>query len=231
MEMIKCADFLSLLQLTHWGRVTHVCTSKLNIGSENGLSPSRRQAIIWTNAGIWLIRALGTKFSEIHTFSFKKMHLKMLSAKWDQFCLSLYVLGDLVTGLPSATVFQYFVTEITLWLLKLSWNFGQNTEIIAVCYWSEFPEVGSPVVIEFCCVHYEAISWDFCTWHFGLLYIEILLDWIWIWHYVIYVWSRKHAWTTVILMMILFYVLSNRTHASLNKMADNCLKTISSTLY
>ena len=42
--------------LTHWGRVTHICVSKLTIiGSDNGLSPGRRQAIIWTNAGILLI--------------------------------------------------------------------------------------------------------------------------------------------------------------------------------
>ena len=42
-------------QLTHWGRVTHICVSKLTIiGSDNGLSPGRRQAIIWTNAGILL---------------------------------------------------------------------------------------------------------------------------------------------------------------------------------
>ena len=43
--------------LTHWGRVTHICVSKLTIiGSDNGLSPVRRQAIIWTYAGILLIR-------------------------------------------------------------------------------------------------------------------------------------------------------------------------------
>ena len=51
--------------LTHWGRVTHMCVGKLtNIDSDNGLSPERRQAIIWTNAGILLIWPLGTKFSE-----------------------------------------------------------------------------------------------------------------------------------------------------------------------
>ena len=44
------------LSLTHWGRVTHICVTKLTaIGSDNGLSPARRQAIIWTNAGILLI--------------------------------------------------------------------------------------------------------------------------------------------------------------------------------
>ena len=52
--------------LTHWGRVTHICVVKLTIiGSDNGLSPGRRQAIIWTNAGILLIGPLGTNFSEI----------------------------------------------------------------------------------------------------------------------------------------------------------------------
>ena len=83
--------------LTHWGRVTHICVSKLTIiGSDNGLSPGRRQAIIWTNAGILLIRTLGTNFSEIlskiRAFSLKKMHLKMSSAKWRPFCLGLNVL-------------------------------------------------------------------------------------------------------------------------------------------
>ena len=53
--------------LTHWGRVTHICASKLTIiiGSNNGLSAERRQAIIWNNAGILLIGPLGTNFSEI----------------------------------------------------------------------------------------------------------------------------------------------------------------------
>ena len=52
--------------LTHWRRVTHICASKLTtIGSDNGLSPGRRQAIIWTNDGILLIQTLGTNFSEI----------------------------------------------------------------------------------------------------------------------------------------------------------------------
>ena len=57
---------LNLSDLTHWGRVTHICVSKLIIiGSANGLSPDRRQAIIWTNAGILLIGPLETNFSEI----------------------------------------------------------------------------------------------------------------------------------------------------------------------
>ena len=85
---------IELACLTHWGRVTHICVNKLTIiGWDNGLSPGRRQAIIWTNAGILLIRTLGTNFSEIlgeiHSFSFSKRHLKMSSAKWRLFGLGL----------------------------------------------------------------------------------------------------------------------------------------------
>ena len=93
---VGCA-YWSMLRLTHWGRVTHICVSKLNIiASDNGLSPGRRQAIIWTDAGILLIGPLGANFSEIsigiQTCSFKKMHLKMSSAKGRLFCLGLNVL-------------------------------------------------------------------------------------------------------------------------------------------
>ena len=87
--------FLRFAAYTHF---THICVSKLTIiGSDNGLSPGRRQAIIWTNAGILLIGPLGTNFSEIlieiHTFSSKKTHLNMSSGKWRPFCLGLNVLS------------------------------------------------------------------------------------------------------------------------------------------
>ena len=88
---------ISQTGLTHWGRVTHICISKLIIiGSDSGLSPDRRQAIIWTNAWILSIGPLGTNLNEIlieiHTFPFKKMHLKISSAKWRPFCLGPNVL-------------------------------------------------------------------------------------------------------------------------------------------
>ena len=83
--------------LTHWGRMTHICVGKITImGPDNGLSPGRRQAIIWTNAGTLLIGPSGTNFSEILieiiTFSFKKIRLKVSSAKRRPFCLGLNVL-------------------------------------------------------------------------------------------------------------------------------------------
>ena len=75
----------------------HTCVAKLTIiGSDYGLSPYQGQAIIWTNDGILSIGPLATNFNEIlmeiHTFSFKKIHFKMLSGKWRPFCLSLNVL-------------------------------------------------------------------------------------------------------------------------------------------
>ena len=80
-------------ELTHWGRVTHICVIKLNtIGSDNGLLSGQHQPIIQTNAGILLIGTLGTNFSEMsiemHTFSLKKLRLKMSSGKWQPFVSS-----------------------------------------------------------------------------------------------------------------------------------------------
>ena len=84
-------------------RVTHICVSDLTIiGSDNGLSPGRRQVIIWTNVRILLIGPLGTNFSEIlieiQTCSLKKMHLKVPPAKWRPFCLGLNVLSFKMCG-------------------------------------------------------------------------------------------------------------------------------------
>ena len=71
--------------------MTHICVDNVTIiGSDNGLSPGRRQAIIWNNDGILLIGPLGTNSSEIVieiiTFSVKKMHLKMSSGNWRPSC-------------------------------------------------------------------------------------------------------------------------------------------------
>ena len=54
-----------------------MCVSNLTIiGSDNGLSPGRHQAIIWTSDKIVLIGSLGINFSDIlienHIFSLKK---------------------------------------------------------------------------------------------------------------------------------------------------------------
>ena len=108
---------IPVTELTHWGRVTHICVSKLIIiGSDNGLSPSWRQAIIWTNAGILLIGPLGTNFSEIlieiYKFSFKRTHLKMSSGKWRPSCLSLNVLRKGEVPNPEKSFHQIETNQI-----------------------------------------------------------------------------------------------------------------------
>ena len=79
--------------------MTHISVWKLT-------SIGRRQAIIWTNAAILLIRTIGTTFSEIlseiHKFSFRNMHFNISSAKWRQFCLG-----------PAQCVKTYVLSVIT----------------------------------------------------------------------------------------------------------------------
>ena len=94
------------IQWYRWGRVTHICVGKLIIiGSDNGLSPDRRQAIIWTNSGLLSNGPLRTYFNEnlikMQQFSSKKMHVKMSSGKWRPFCFGLNVLMEFID-------FKYF---------------------------------------------------------------------------------------------------------------------------
>ena len=50
----EASDFFHQNHLTHFRQEPHICVSELvNIGSGNGLSPVRRQAITWTNAALW----------------------------------------------------------------------------------------------------------------------------------------------------------------------------------
>ena len=108
------------------------------IVSDNGLSPAPRQAIIRTNAGILSIGPLGTNFSEIlieiYIFSFKKMRLKMLSAKWWPFCLSLSVLSHhpwcILWSLPilhwGSHNSHSFLTGPYLWSLRTRQSISQH---------------------------------------------------------------------------------------------------------
>ena len=104
--LVGPSNDMSWVLLTHWGRETHICVGKLTIiASDNGLSPDRRQAIIWTNTRLLLIGPLGTNFGEIligiPIFSLKKIRLKMSSAKCCSFRLGLNVLTSLIPCLYS----------------------------------------------------------------------------------------------------------------------------------
>ena len=55
--------------------MTHISVGNLTIlGSDNGLSPGRHQAIIWTSAGILLIGPLGTNLCDIFLSKLKHFH-------------------------------------------------------------------------------------------------------------------------------------------------------------
>ena len=77
---------------THWGRVTHICVSKLTIiGSDNSLMSSRCQAIIWTNAGIFLMSYIFIKNA------FEQVICKMMAILYRAQCVKyiyFYVLGS-----------------------------------------------------------------------------------------------------------------------------------------
>ena len=136
--------------LTHWGGVTHICVGKLTIiGSDNGLSPDRRQAIIWTNAGLLLIEPLGTNFSEILikilTFSFKKMRSKVSSAKRRPSCLGLNgficnmcleITPEITTTSPKCQlVYMLHVSKVLwLWLWLCLFVFFSQGVIYLMCY-------------------------------------------------------------------------------------------------
>ena len=114
--------------------MTHKCVGKLTIiDSDNGLSPGRRQAIIWSNAGILSIRTLGRNFSEdlseFHTFPFTKMYLKMSSVKWRTFCLGLNVSIHVGKWGPRAS------KESCTWYGR----FRLSCDFVVVWYWSVLP--------------------------------------------------------------------------------------------
>ena len=64
---------LCVSTLIDWGRVTRICVGNLTIiGSDNCLSPGRRHAIIWTDAGI-LLTGPSKEISMKSYISFKKI--------------------------------------------------------------------------------------------------------------------------------------------------------------
>ena len=122
----------------------YIFISELTIISwDNGLSPGWNQAIILTNVGILLIGPLGTKFSEIsieiHAFSFKTRHLKMLSAKWPQCVNWIYKL----TATPKViSVFWYYQT------LGVFYNCNDIVHLVPVQWWNTIACVSASLTIK-----------------------------------------------------------------------------------
>ena len=128
----QCQAVLTMKPLTHWGRVTHKFVSNLTtIVSDNGLSPGRRQAIIY-NAGILLIGPLGTNFSEIliliHTFSFIKCIwkccLEMVAILSQPYCVNMVnvVYFKMQWDKCSGTVIRWFFSHLLTLTTLPSYN-------------------------------------------------------------------------------------------------------------
>ena len=113
--------------------------AEIHLGLDNGLSPVRRQAIIWTNAGLLSIRPLGTNFGRILigilTFIkkmssvkwrpfriglIKKMHLEMSPVRWGLFRLVLQY------------VWQKMRLQDTVCYV---FHFGRNTWVMCFWFW------------------------------------------------------------------------------------------------
>ena len=123
--------------LTHCGRLMHIC-----VGSDNGLLPSRCQAIIWTNAGILLIGPLGTNLNEtvieIYIFSFKKMHLKLSPGNWRPFHLGLNVLTHWWL-IKMADILQMALWNALPWMKRLLfWSNFRLMGILSKGYFARF---------------------------------------------------------------------------------------------
>ena len=195
----------SINPLTYWGWVMHLCVSKLtNIVSDNGSSPGRRQAIIWTNAGMLLIAPLKTNFSEISieilTFAFKKMHLKVSSAKWRPFCFGLNVLTNtLLThdklGLNDEIIRQV-LSEFKPWkscrcqfhprdVMWIHWLFELWVGMISsftYCFPFLFHRFGWHIVRKWLCRNipiHISFQCELCTGILGYVY-SLIYCWVWV---------------------------------------------------
>ena len=153
-------------------------THKLTIiGSDNGLSPGWRQAIIWTSAAVLLIEPLGTNSSEIligiQAFSFKKMYLKT-SGKWQPFCLRLNVLSWEWALNKIAAIFPRGQADSRSLVLVMAWRHIRQADLpmVVLSQWemtlqcnsisrwlSPYPERSLILSIKWCLTVWEVPLW------------------------------------------------------------------------
>ena len=127
--------------------MTHICVANLIIiGSDNGLSPGRCEAIISTNAGILLIGPIGTNVGgiliKIITFSFTKMRSKMSCVKRRPYCLGLNVLTHFLQSYITVRVIiirlLQMAMELSLSVLPLHCKYKNYLETLVFNYDSHY---------------------------------------------------------------------------------------------
>ena len=131
----------------------------LSIGSDNGLSPERHQAIIWTSADTLSIRPQGTYLNEIlleiQISLFKKMRFNM-SAKWRPFCPGEWV-NYTSSRSVSGSEIHYYVRchESTGKPVSAGPLLGFKCQYFLSFFYSSTDDI----LIEFCCVDIETFNY------------------------------------------------------------------------
>ena len=94
-----CSDYQ--LFFTHWGRVTHICVSKLTImGPDNGLSPGRHHHLnqCWNNVNSTLGNKLQWNLNRNSNNFIHENAFESVVWKWRPFCLGPNEFGCLHLG-------------------------------------------------------------------------------------------------------------------------------------
>ena len=156
------------IRINHWSRVTHICVGKLIIiGSDNGLSPARRQAIIWTNAAILLIRPLGTNLF-IQENAFENIACEMASILSRPQCVnaqSIAAPNSNITWIAWLT--KIYFDKLGNWMLVIGSNYSryfyrQSSPCTVICafvtrefnFWKRFNHILSWILfLPMYCIH------------------------------------------------------------------------------
>ena len=125
----------------------YASVNRVGIGSDNGLSPIRRQAIIYTNAVVLSIGPLRTISSDfllkIH-FSFTKIHVKISFAKWR---LSYSGWEELISRIPfiSFTRTSGYAASAPagIWESGVSMIVNLFEKLFHLMTWDETPDVSN----------------------------------------------------------------------------------------
>ena len=161
--------------------MAHICVSKLSIsGSDNGLSPGRCQAIIWTSDVILLIGPLEKYFSEIlikifcifvHKNVFENVWKMAAILKWPQsvetstsFCCAV---DYAVQEKPIVAMMPFIIMPTFLWLLA--------TRVVFMTKVSETSDGNIDIVITI------SLLMKKCAWFCCALFCSgCVINWCWI---------------------------------------------------
>ena len=142
MSSVNCQSFcvcLLWVGLTHWGRVTHICFRKLTIiGSDNGLSPGRRPAIIWTNTEYCQLdpwEQTSVKFSVKFIYFHWENAFENVVHKWRPFCFGLNVLSNmgLMMMMMMTMKMRWWSTCGASWTVSLAKYISPHRPIWSTC--------------------------------------------------------------------------------------------------